>query len=108
MRSSSLDSVHCQNRMNAQPRPIRWAESGSRLYIIMETAVYEVVVVGAGVEGSSTAYHLASRRPGKILMLEQVSSKRPRRGCGRNCRSHRRQSAYQSQSFAVCECHVVT
>lgn len=43
----------------------------------MEPEVYEVVVVGAGVEGSATAYHLASRRPGKILMLEQVS------GCAR-------------------------
>ena len=36
--------------------------------------VYDVVVVGAGVEGSSTAYHLASQRPRKkILLLEQVS-----------------------------------
>jgi len=34
---------------------------------------YDVVVVGAGVEGSSTAYHLA-RSGSKVLLLEQVNS----------------------------------
>jgi len=36
---------------------------------------YEVIVVGAGVAGSSTAYHLAStlENGSKILLLEQVS-----------------------------------
>ena len=34
--------------------------------------VYDVIVVGAGIEGSSTAYHLA--KAGKrTLLLEQVS-----------------------------------
>ena len=35
---------------------------------------YDVIVIGAGVEGSSTAYQLASRGK-KILLLEQVSNK---------------------------------
>ena len=34
---------------------------------------YDVVVVGAGVEGSSTAYHLA-RSGSKVLLLEQVNT----------------------------------
>ncbi len=33
---------------------------------------YDVIVVGAGVEGSSTAYHLASHSK-RTLLLEQVS-----------------------------------
>ena len=35
--------------------------------------VYDVIVVGAGVEGSSTSYHIAGRNM-KVLLLEQVRS----------------------------------
>ena len=35
-------------------------------------AVYDVIVVGAGVEGSATAFYLASRGKKKVLLLEQV------------------------------------
>lgn len=34
--------------------------------------IYDVIVVGAGVEGSSTAYQLAKQGK-KTLLLEQVS-----------------------------------
>ena len=37
------------------------------------TDVYEVVVIGAGVEGSATACYLASRGTKPVLLLEQVS-----------------------------------
>ena len=37
----------------------------------MSTQVYDVIVIGAGVEGSSTAWHLASEEK-KTLLLEQV------------------------------------
>lgn len=37
-------------------------------------AVYDVIVVGAGIMGSCTAYHLSKTSPGmKVLLLEQVS-----------------------------------
>ena len=35
-------------------------------------AAYDVIVVGAGVEGSATAFYLASRGTKKVLLLEQV------------------------------------
>ena len=35
--------------------------------------VYDVVVIGAGIEGSSTAYQLAKRRK-KVLLLDQVGT----------------------------------
>ena len=35
-------------------------------------ALFDVVVVGASVEGSSTAYHLARRGSNEVLLLEQV------------------------------------
>ena len=38
----------------------------------MET-LYDVIVVGAGVEGSSTAYHIAKSGGKKVLLLEQVN-----------------------------------
>ena len=38
----------------------------------MEVPVYEVAVLGAGVEGSATAYYLASRGIRPVLLLEQV------------------------------------
>ena len=34
---------------------------------------YEVIVVGAGVQGSATAYYLASRGTSNVLLLEQVT-----------------------------------
>ena len=34
---------------------------------------YDVVVVGAGVEGSSTAYNLVQSGSRRVLLLEQVS-----------------------------------
>ncbi len=34
---------------------------------------YDVIVVGAGVEGSSTAYNLTKNGGGRVLLLEQVS-----------------------------------
>ena len=34
---------------------------------------YDVVVVGAGVEGSSTAYHLIKNGVQRVLLLEQVN-----------------------------------
>lgn len=33
--------------------------------------LYDVIVIGAGIEGSATAYHLAKRGQ-KTLLLEQV------------------------------------
>jgi len=38
----------------------------------MMAALFDVVVVGAGVEGSSTAYHLSRSGSDKVLLLEQV------------------------------------
>ena len=38
-------------------------------------SVYDVTVLGAGVEGSSTAYYLANKAEVKmVLLLEQVST----------------------------------
>ena len=37
--------------------------------------IYEVAVVGAGVEGSATAYYLTSRGTRPVLLLEQVRRK---------------------------------
>ena len=34
---------------------------------------YDVIVVGAGVEGSATAYNLVKNGGGRVLLLEQVS-----------------------------------
>ena len=38
----------------------------------MDTHIYDVIVVGAGVEGSATAYYLSSRYTKDVLLLEQV------------------------------------
>ena len=35
--------------------------------------IYDVIVIGAGVEGSATAYYLTSRHTKNVLLLEQVS-----------------------------------
>ena len=37
-------------------------------------ADYDVIVVGAGVEGSATAYQLINNGAKRVLLLEQVSS----------------------------------
>ena len=37
-----------------------------------KTFIYDAVVVGAGIEGSATAYHLAKQGQ-KTLLIEQVS-----------------------------------
>ena len=37
--------------------------------------VFDVIVIGAGVEGSATAYQLIKTGAKKILLLEQVKSK---------------------------------
>ena len=34
--------------------------------------IYEVIVIGAGVEGSATGYYLTSRGTKNVLLLEQV------------------------------------
>ena len=39
----------------------------------MEEEVYEVAVIGAGIIGSITAYHLAFRGTSPVILLEQVS-----------------------------------
>ena len=36
---------------------------------------YDVIVVGAGVEGSSTAYQLIKNGVRRVLLLEQVSKR---------------------------------
>ena len=46
--------------------------SGARAELSLMMEVYEVAVVGAGVEGSATAYYLASRGTRPVLLLEQV------------------------------------
>ena len=38
----------------------------------MSVPEYDVIVVGAGVEGSSTAYNLVKNGGGRVLLLEQV------------------------------------
>ena len=35
--------------------------------------MYECVVVGAGIEGSATAYNLVKRETSEVLLLEQVT-----------------------------------
>ena len=35
--------------------------------------IYEVIIIGAGVEGSCTGYYLTSRCTSNVLLLEQVS-----------------------------------
>ena len=35
--------------------------------------IYDVIVVGAGIEGSSAAYQLAKKGKKNVLLLEQVS-----------------------------------
>ena len=35
--------------------------------------IHEVIVIGAGVEGSATGYYLTSRGTKNVLLLEQVS-----------------------------------
>ena len=40
---------------------------------ISSSREYDVIVVGAGVEGSSTAYNLTKNGGGRVLLLEQVS-----------------------------------
>ncbi len=37
-----------------------------------QSSCYDVIVVGAGVVGSSTAYQLVKQGAGKVLLLEQV------------------------------------
>ena len=37
-----------------------------------EDKCYDVIVVGAGVEGSATAYNLIKNGGGRVLLLEQV------------------------------------
>lgn len=39
----------------------------------MSTEVYDCIIIGAGIQGSSTAYHLAKNKQ-KTLLLEQVGS----------------------------------
>jgi len=34
--------------------------------------VYDVIVIGAGIEGSSTAYHIANKGTRKVALVEQV------------------------------------
>ena len=34
--------------------------------------IFDVIVVGAGIEGSATGYYLTSRGTKNVLMLEQV------------------------------------
>ena len=36
--------------------------------------IYDVIVIGAGVEGSATAYYLTSRHTKNVLLLEQVTT----------------------------------
>ena len=33
--------------------------------------IYDVIVLGAGINGLSAAYHLSRRKPGKLAVLEQ-------------------------------------
>ena len=39
------------------------------------TTIYDVIVVGAGIMGSCTAYHLSKTKDMKLLLLEQVRPK---------------------------------
>ena len=34
--------------------------------------VYDVIVIGAGIEGSSAAYHIANKGIKKVALVEQV------------------------------------
>ena len=34
--------------------------------------LYDIIVIGAGVEGSSTAYHSVKQGAERVLLLEQV------------------------------------
>lgn len=44
-----------------------------RLHVLGMDEQYDVVVVGAGVEGSSTAYNLVRSGSRRVLLLEQAS-----------------------------------
>ena len=35
--------------------------------------MYDVIIIGAGIEGSAAAYYLTSKSNKKVLLLEQVS-----------------------------------
>ena len=41
------------------------------------TSAYDVIVVGAGVEGSATAYQLINNGAKRVLLLEQVLCMQP-------------------------------
>ena len=38
----------------------------------VSSSIYDVIVIGGGIEGSSTAYYLTSRGTQNVLLLEQV------------------------------------
>ena len=38
----------------------------------ISSSVYDVIIIGAGIEGSSTAHYLTSRGTQNVLLLEQV------------------------------------
>ena len=38
----------------------------------VSSSIYDVIVIGAGIEGSSTGYYLTSRGTQNVLLLEQV------------------------------------
>ena len=47
--------------------------SGYAHFTVMMAYEFDVIVVGAGVEGSATAYSLVKAGAGRVLLLEQVS-----------------------------------
>ena len=53
-------------------RPQPFLTSHSKLAMDEHSDVHDVVVVGAGVQGSFTAYHLVHSGVKKVLLLEQV------------------------------------
>ena len=49
------------------------ADHTHHIHVMASSTVFDVIVVGAGVEGSATAYQLIKNGAKRVLLLEQVT-----------------------------------